>query len=892
MSSTYLYTADSSGNVVIPSDPAITVINQYDVDTGVVHLTFATPCYITTICEYAFSDAASSIYISLSSVILPASLTSIDDFAFYYCPNLTTISIPNLVTSIGQYAFGRCGLTEVVFVINSSCTNIGAYAFYDCSSLTTITIPASVTSLGIAAFLSCDLLTSITIPSTIINVYELEYTFYSCTNLATINISNNTNITCIGPGAFHGCTSLKSLTIPSSITSIDATAFTGCTDLIIHLNGSSGKYLVDHVGNITASYDGSIGQLDIPLFITSIDSSTFINCSGLTSIFIPNTVTSISANAFLSCTGLTYIIIPSTLSGDSGNWGLGAGAGAGAGANIWSIDYSASSISIPGFVTYIPAYAFYNNTHLTSIMFHSGILGIEEFAFYGCSALSTVDLSGSHCSHIDDFAFDGCTVLGSIAIPNTVTVIGDYAFAGCSGLSSVSFNSPCQLTTFGSCQFVECTSLTGITLPSSITSISDYAFQSCAGLTSITFAGTVTSIGIKAFNGCTTLGSVDLNSCTHIGERAFEGCSALGNVTFSNALTNIDYGAFVSCTSFTSITIPTLVKTIGDFAFYGDSNVTTITFTSTSSCVSIGDGAFASCTKLASCVLPDSVIEIANDLFSGDASLNAQPFSSTTSNVKRIGKNAFLGTKVLSLTVSDKLTTIDLISFDSTNNTTIYITSTSSLLSRYNPPLYVTVVRAGGSGGGSVPCFLKGTRILTSGRGYVLIEELTRSDKLLNHLGKKMNVLDVSSFMCEKNRDTHPYLIPSGCRIGSSYKCIDDLYLSPRHEILIENQFTAVNILNELFNQVDDLNKDCSYYEYYHITTDNYFTDVIMSNGIPSESFGMHMCMNMDKRFISGLMKRVHCDDGVSRKLLTTVKFMLWLDEFRRASIEEHKRLH
>jgi len=81
-------------------------------------------------------------------------------------------------------------------------------------------------------------------------------------------------------------------------------------------------------------------------------------------------------------------------------------------------------------------------------------------------------------------------------------------------------------------------------------------------------------------------------------------------------------------------------------------------------------------------------------------------------------------------------------------------------------------------------------------------------------------------------------------------------------------------------------------YEYYHITTDNYFTDVIMSNGIPSESFGMHMCMNMDKRFISGLMKRIRCDDGVSRKLLTTAKFMLWLDEFRRASIEEHKRLH
>ena len=136
-------------------------------------------------------------------------MTNIDDFAFYYCPNLTTITIPNLVTSIGQYAFGMCGLTDVVFNSVSNCKNIGAYAFYYCSSLTNITIPVSVESLGIVAFSSCDSLTSITIPITIINVHELEYTFYECTNLSTINISDNTNITCIGPGAFHKCTSLK-----------------------------------------------------------------------------------------------------------------------------------------------------------------------------------------------------------------------------------------------------------------------------------------------------------------------------------------------------------------------------------------------------------------------------------------------------------------------------------------------------------------------------------------------------------------------------------------------------------------------------------------------------------------------------------------------------------
>jgi len=136
-----------------------------------------------------------------------------------------------------------------------------------------------------------------------------------------------------------------------------------------------------------------------------------------------------------------------------------------------------------------------------------------------------------------------------------------------------------------------------------------------------------------------------------------------------------------------------------------------------------------------------------------------------------------------------------------------------------------------------------------------------------------MKMLDVSKFVCIKNRDTHPYLIPKGCRIGSSYKCTEDLYLSPRHEILVGNQFIAINKLHDLFRQIDTL--DTEYYEYYHITTENYFTDVIMSNGIPSESFGMYICTNMDKQFISGLMKM-----NKSRKLLSKARFMQLLDSF------------
>ena len=90
-------------------------------------------------------------------------VTSIGDYAFYDCDDLTSVTIPNSVTSIGEYAFSSCsGLTSVT--IPNSVTSIGESAFQYCSGLTSVTIPNSVTSIGKEAFSGCTGLTSVTIP--------------------------------------------------------------------------------------------------------------------------------------------------------------------------------------------------------------------------------------------------------------------------------------------------------------------------------------------------------------------------------------------------------------------------------------------------------------------------------------------------------------------------------------------------------------------------------------------------------------------------------------------------------------------------------------------------------------------------------------------------------
>ena len=101
---------------------------------------------------------------------------------------------------------------------------------------------------------------------------------------------------------------------------------------------------------------------------------------------------------------------------------------------------------------------------------------------------------------IGNFAFDGCTSLTSITIPDSVTTIGYRAFEECTSLTSITI--PEGVTSIGKYTFNECTSLTSVTIPDSVTSIGDWAFDGCTSLKSITIPDSVTSIGGYVFQNC------------------------------------------------------------------------------------------------------------------------------------------------------------------------------------------------------------------------------------------------------------------------------------------------------------------------------------------------------------------------------------------------------
>ena len=129
------------------------------------------------------------------------------------------------VTSIGNYAFYNCNNITAV-VIPSSVTMIGRYAFYKCTRMLSVDIPNSVTSIGNNAFWDCQSLSSIILPNSLTTISQL---FPGCYKLESVVIPNS--VTTITNHSFYYCTSLKSVTIPASVTSIGSNAFEYCDRL-------------------------------------------------------------------------------------------------------------------------------------------------------------------------------------------------------------------------------------------------------------------------------------------------------------------------------------------------------------------------------------------------------------------------------------------------------------------------------------------------------------------------------------------------------------------------------------------------------------------------------------------------------------------------------------
>ena len=600
------------------------------------------PKTLQTIGNWAFYDCK-----SLYSIDFGDSLISVGEGAFSACKNLRAIRLPDSVQTIAYSAFSSCDYLYQA-ELGSSLQTIGKYAFSSCPRLVGVHLGGDLKTVDYNAFYSCDLLTHVTHRGT--SEAWNAITFGDGNN-SLRNASRHDNcmsatisFTTICTGSLAHCSLCA-----KPIRFMDEGGTVHWFENGVCLVCGVPEYLNYTIGTTSCTvtingYDGSVSEIVIPdtiegLPVTVIAAHAFANDSNLQKITIGNNVTEIQSSSFQNCTNLTDVTL---------------------GENVRTIASSAfrdcdalSSITLPDSVVNLYSAAFYDCDSLTAVLGGSGVETYGSSVFYDCDALTDIEALTS-VKNLGQYSFYHCDSLAQITLPDTLRFIGTYCFSDCDKLTEITFGE--GLETLETCAFYDCDGLLSVTLPKSLSVLEQYTFSSCDALTYADIGG-VKTVNQYVFENCTSLKELHLESAVDILWYAFTGCTALDKVYFGDQLQRCDAYSFENCSALTEmhitdiaawcsvkygmrsdwtlrnselylngepivdLVIPEGVTYIGQSAFEYCSTIKTVTLPM--SLESIGAQAFSYCTSLESVYIPEYVTQMGTSVFNDCTSLTS-----------------------------------------------------------------------------------------------------------------------------------------------------------------------------------------------------------------------------------------------------------------------------
>lgn len=639
---------------------------------------------VVAIADNAFENQA-----SVTSVLIPDTVTEIGRQAFRNCANLAAVNEGNNIASIAPNAFygtawdsnltggevylgktlykyaggmytdteitvkeGTLGIAGNAFngmdklvkvTLPAGLTNIGEYAFGGAQTgtgLTEITFPDSVTEIGANAFRNAKSLAKVTIGA---NVAYIGDNAFGGTAVSDLTYGANAEFGAQGP--FRGLTAAATVTLGDNVTAFPAKLFEEWTGLAsVSLGG---------VTQLPANaFDGFENLATVALDDVTVLGDYAFRGTALTEVTIPEGVTGIGNGVFANCTKLAKV-----------NYNA-ADASAPNSANNAFAGCTALASVVIGEGAAVPDYFFQNLTSLTSAdISKAESIGISAFQNTSLTALSTGSVK-----EIGKSAFQGAKI-AELTVGEALESIGYNAFAGNAELTKVIWNATAAETIYEASGaglvraiFNDCAKLVTVEVGENVKSLPDYFLPNNTLVTKIDLPAGIESVGDSAFNGCTALAEIsNANKLQTIGQDAFTGTPWFTEYLETDGLVYLGSVLYVyngDMPADTTIEVRDGTTAIANGAFDGKSNLVTVTLPDT--LTTIGNRAFAG-TSLTTLTIPASVESIGSEAFTDVETLTSVTFNE---GLKTIGANAFDGCSLLNtIALPNSLTSLGVAAF-------------------------------------------------------------------------------------------------------------------------------------------------------------------------------------------------------------------------------------
>ena len=488
----YINGEELAGTIIVPGNKASISNSQFANNKKITEVILSEgTVYIG---YYAFKDCT-----NLKKITLPASLKSVGQMAFDGCDSLTEIVFNGsledwfnisfalfhcLLNKAESLYIGGENISYKPLVIPNTITNINESAFAEFKGLTEVVISENVVSIGERAFNGCVNLSKVTFAENS-KLETIGDGAFGSSGVVSIDIPASVNY--IGSSVFESCYRLNSVYLPDSLSSISSYMFTWSQKL---------KYVklpsaIDSIPDNTFFYCSSLSNIELPQTVTSIGVQAFAYCQSLISIVIPSGLDKIADTAFEECYNLSKVVNNSDLQLTIGSEDNGKIA-------CWAkiiIDKNGNKTYKEGtsdfeYIETADGFLFERENEKYTLTAYVGNkdtvtlplnINGEGYKINQMKGVKNVIIPKDF-QKIDDSAFRSCDSLISVTSESSslLTSVAYGAFLGCSSLKSVNLENSELLTYLGDYAFYECKQLSDIILPSSLTSIGYVAFSDTA----------------------------------------------------------------------------------------------------------------------------------------------------------------------------------------------------------------------------------------------------------------------------------------------------------------------------------------------------------------------------------------------------------------------------